>query len=396
MKLMRTFIKGTGKYIAPCIVPTSFFEDKKREFYTADHIRDQRENKEIAKKLTEITGIKERRYFDGHTTTSQSGTIAAKKAYVSAGVDPNKTEVIVFAHNFGDVRNEKEKFDCVPCHAARIKNHLGIENPYTVAYDVAIGGDSCGKDLHKLKDYLNLGPNDLVVETFEYEIDGLYEKAESAFSYLHVEKEQLQRIIVIHILDETLPLAIKVKNNLSIQNPELLCFDVIFGCPGWLHALNLIDSFIRLGKVKNGLAVGSEGLSLVSDPHDPDSQIYSDGGGATYAEGQEIDVPDKIQNWFYIFASVGAGMNRNVMIYHKDYGILGYLVCSDTLKYLNIIWMDGSYNPERPGMYLKMKGKIVFAYAKGKVPELIKELMDKLGIDISQVKRMFLHQANAT
>jgi len=85
-----------------------------------------------------------------------------------------------------------------------------------------------------------------------------------------------------------------------------------------------------------------------------------------------------------------------VMIYHKDYGILGYLVCSDTLKYLNIIWMDGSYNPERPGMYLKMKGKIVFAYAKGKVPELIKELMDKLGIDISQVKRMFLHQANAT
>ena len=394
----KTFIRATGKYIPERVVPNSDFEDpEKYEFFISNDKKEERSNLEIADKLAEITGIKERRYFDEHMTTSDAGYRAAKNAYDASRDDPQKTDVFIFAHNFGDIRYEEDKFDCVPCHAARIKNNLGVENPYTVAYDIAISGACLIRDLTKLKEYLALGPNDLVVETENYELTGIYEKAQRAFSLLDVQKESLHRIIVIHIIYEKLCLAAKVKRRLETANPDALAFDVLFGCPGWLHSVSIADAFITSEKAKKIMVIGAEALSRVSDYSDPDSQIYSDGGGAIYLEGRKVDVSETLDDSFFIFASVGAGMNRNVMVYSKKYGILGYLVCSDTTsKYLNLLWMDRSYNSKIAGLYLKIKGSTVFGYAKGKVPELIKQLMDKLGININQVIRMYLHQANET
>ncbi|MEI8009050.1 MAG: hypothetical protein WCI00_06855 [bacterium] len=389
----QTFIGATGRYISNRRVQNSYFEQRKIRFFTPDGRRDPRTNKEIVTKLGSITGIQERRYFRSNISTSNAGFFATQDARRSSGYNPKKTDVFIFAHNFGD----NGDFDCVPSHAARIKNILGIENPDIVACDFAIGGIHWKQDLDRLKDYLGVGPNDLVVETNGYDLTGISEKAQSAFSVLDMDKENLHRVIVIHNLYEEFCLASKVKARWGITSPDVLAFDVLFGCPGWLHGASLAELFISSGKAKRVMVIGAEALSRVSDPHDPDSQIYSDGAGATEFFGRVIAVPAKIDGKIFLFASVGAGMGANAMIYSKRYGMLGYMARSDTTpKHLNLLWMGKSYNPDLDGMFLKMSGRSVFGYAKGYVPELVKRLMDSLGIHISQITRIFLHQANET
>ncbi|MDZ7806668.1 MAG: 3-oxoacyl-[acyl-carrier-protein] synthase III C-terminal domain-containing protein [Gracilimonas sp.] len=46
---------------------------------------------------------------------------------------------IIVAHNFGDVKHGSNRTDMVPSLAARVKHKLEIENPCTIAYDVPFG-----------------------------------------------------------------------------------------------------------------------------------------------------------------------------------------------------------------------------------------------------------------
>ena len=79
-------------------------------------------------------------------------------------------------------------------------------------------------------------------------------------------------------------LAARVKSALGIANPACIAYDLPFGCPGWLQAVIQVDYFLRSGDAKRALVIGAETLSRVSDPHDRNSMIYSDGAGAAVLE----------------------------------------------------------------------------------------------------------------
>jgi 3-oxoacyl-[acyl-carrier-protein] synthase-3 len=77
-------------------------------------------------------------------------------------------------------------------------------------------------------------------------------------------------------------------------------------------------------------------------------------------------------------------------------GIMGASVqshCSDEAYYIN---MDSSYLPDSdPSIrYIKMKGRKVYEYAVRHVPPAMKDCLDKSGIDIDSLKKVFIHQAN--
>jgi 3-oxoacyl-[acyl-carrier-protein] synthase-3 len=55
------------------------------------------------------------------------------------GIDRESLDYIIVAQNFGDVKANNLKSDMVPTIAARVKHKLRIKNPYTVAYDVPFG-----------------------------------------------------------------------------------------------------------------------------------------------------------------------------------------------------------------------------------------------------------------
>ena len=72
-------------------------------------------------------------------TASDLGAFAGNKALEDAKIDPETLDYIICAHNFGDVKHKTIQSDILPCLAARIKHLLKIKNPKCVAYDILFG-----------------------------------------------------------------------------------------------------------------------------------------------------------------------------------------------------------------------------------------------------------------
>jgi 3-oxoacyl-[acyl-carrier-protein] synthase-3 len=100
---------------------------------------DPAENGRVVEKFREITEISERRYASDDLVASDLGIEAARLAVDDAGIDPEVLDYVIVAHNFGDVRADRPRVDLVPTLAARVKEALGIRNPACVAYDLPFG-----------------------------------------------------------------------------------------------------------------------------------------------------------------------------------------------------------------------------------------------------------------
>ncbi|HBL74587.1 MAG: 3-oxoacyl-ACP synthase [Bacteroidetes bacterium GWF2_42_66] len=163
--------------------------------------------------------------------------------------------------------------------------------------------------------------------------------------------------------------ASKVKARMKIKNPACVAHDVIAGCPGWIQGMIIADAYIRSGLYKRGAVIGADVLSRLSDPHDRDSLIYADGAGVTIVEGVESDVPT---------------------------GILSHSSRSDCDPYANLLTLGPSFNEEldKKNLYLKMSGHKLYVYALSFVPGVVKESIDKAGLQLTDIKKVIIHQAN--
>lgn len=134
---MNIKITGSGCYIPTEVVSNIDFAQ--HVFLNEDGTLFPNPNDVVAQKFLEITGIKERRYVSDDLTTSDIGTIAAKKAIEDSKIDPETLDYIIFAHNFGDVKKGTIQGDMLPSLAGKVKRNLGIRNPKCVAYDMLFG-----------------------------------------------------------------------------------------------------------------------------------------------------------------------------------------------------------------------------------------------------------------
>ncbi|MBW1682309.1 MAG: ketoacyl-ACP synthase III [Deltaproteobacteria bacterium] len=130
-----TVIKATGSHIPSRRVTNEHFVG--HEFYGENRKRLEKTTREIIKKFREITGIRERRYVPEGTNTSDIAYEAAKAAL--EGRDAETLDYIIVAHNLGDLECHGAPSDMIPTLAARVKRKLGIRNPYTVAFDLPFG-----------------------------------------------------------------------------------------------------------------------------------------------------------------------------------------------------------------------------------------------------------------
>ena len=196
-----------------------------------------------------------------------------------------------------------------------------------------------------------------------------------------IDPESIDQIILAHnfgnvisntIQTDAVPsLASRVKHNLGIHNPDCVAYDLLFGCPGWVQGLIQADAYFKSGMAKCCLVIGTETLSRVIDPYDRDSMIFADGAGACILEYKEVP--------------------------EKGPGILGSKVQTHAIDEAYYIYMDKSFYPNSDPRvrYIKMKGRKVFEYAMKKVPLAMKACLEKSGVGIDEVKKIFIHQANA-
>ncbi len=132
-----SIITGTGSYIPTKVVRNEDYLEN--EFYGPDGKKLEKSNKEIIQKFEEITCITERRHITDDLVNSDIAFFAAKDALESSGADKESFDYIIVAHNFGDVRADNKHFDFLPTLATRVKHKLKIENPNTIAYDLPFG-----------------------------------------------------------------------------------------------------------------------------------------------------------------------------------------------------------------------------------------------------------------
>lgn len=137
-KKVCTIIIGTGSYVPSKVIANDFFLNA--EFYDpATNKKFEIPNSDIIRKFYEITNIEERRYAESDQVTSDLGTLAARDAIESSGIDPETFEFILFAHNFGDMVHGLLQPDMTPSLANRVKTKLGINNPSILTNDVTSG-----------------------------------------------------------------------------------------------------------------------------------------------------------------------------------------------------------------------------------------------------------------
>ncbi len=134
---MNIKITGSGSYIPTEVVTNIDFA--KHVFLNDDGTPFPQPNEVIAEKFRDITGIEERRYVTDDLNTSDIASIAAKKAIEDAKIDPETLDYIIFAHNFGNVKKGAIQTDILPSLATRVKFDLRIKNPKCVAYDMLFG-----------------------------------------------------------------------------------------------------------------------------------------------------------------------------------------------------------------------------------------------------------------
>ena len=137
MKYLNTVIIGTGSHIPDVIVKNEDFVNQ--DFYTEKKEKIISLGEKIVRQFEAITGIQERRYADKGINTSDIAFFAAKEAIENSGIDPETIDQIILAQNFGDVEKGGTQSSQVPSIAARVKHLLKIKNPTCVAYDVVFG-----------------------------------------------------------------------------------------------------------------------------------------------------------------------------------------------------------------------------------------------------------------
>ena len=202
--------------------------------------------------------------------------------------------------------------------------------------------------------------------------------AQKAIEEAKINSEELDYIILAHnfgdvkknaIQSDILPsLATRVKYRLGIENPNCVAYDILFGCPGWIEGVIQAQAFIKAGIAKKCLVIGAETLSRVVDKHDRDSMIYSDGAGACIVEASE----------------------------NSSSGILSHATQTFTKEEAYFLHFGNSFdkNEDENVRYIKMNGRKIYEFALTNVPLAMKLALDKSGISIDEVKKIFIHQAN--
>lgn len=149
--------------------------------------------------------------------------------------------------------------------------------------------------------------------------------------------------------------------------------DLVAACSGFIYGLSVADAYIRAGRAKNALVVGSEVLSPLIDYTDRATCIlFGDGAGAAFlSECPEGD------------------------------GILSSHMQSDgNLWDLIHIPAPGSLNPLTPDLisqrmiYLRMAGNETFKHAVTKMGDVALKVLADAGYGVEDLALVVPHQAN--
>jgi 3-oxoacyl-[acyl-carrier-protein] synthase-3 len=350
--MKKSIITGTGSYIPSVMVPNRQFLDN--DFYDADGTKITKPTVDIVDKLQEITCIRERRYVADDLNVSDISFMAAESAL--DGIDRESLDFIIVAQNFGDVAVDNLKSDMVPTIAARVKHKLRIKNPYTVAYDIPFG---CPGWLHgmTIADYyiksgdakrvLVIGAETLSRVIDPHDVDGMIYSDGAGAALVEATDEDcgiLSHITRSDTYDKAFLLGVGKSYNPSHEGQEL--YIKMQGHEIYKYAVRTVPEVVKQSLDKAGLSLADVQKVLV---HQANQKMDEAILARLFKLYRIENIPEHIMpmtiSWLgnssvatlptmldllqrgnldnhelhsgdiVVFASVGAGMNVNSMVY---------------------------------------------------------------------------------
>jgi 3-oxoacyl-[acyl-carrier-protein] synthase-3 len=353
--MLYSIITGSGSYVPMLAVPNADFESHTFHESTGEKI--ERPILEIIEKFRQITGINERRYVEDHLVSSDMAALASEKAITSSGINKEQLDYIIVAHNFGDVKAGSTHVDMVPTLAARVKHKLGIQNPYCIAYDLPFGCPGWLQGVIQADYYIKSGDakNILVIgsETLSrisdpFDRDSMiYSDGAGAVVLSAIESDEpvgiMSHITRSDTREEVFYLKMDSSYNAKVAGQLYLKMN---GRKLYEYALKTVPPAIKLCIEKAGLgidhierilihqanekmddAIVNRLYDLYGIKHRPEYSMpmtiahLGNNSVATLPILYDMIINKNVENHFlspgdhFVFASVGAGMNVNAVVY---------------------------------------------------------------------------------
>lgn len=358
MQYLNSVITGSGSYIPTHIVKNSDFVH--HTFFEKNNMAIDSPGEEVVSKFKDITGINERRWVEKEQNCSDIAAIAAQRAIEDAAIDPETLDHIIVAHNFGDVIKGTIQTDLLPCLGARIKHTLGIQNPACVAYDIIFGCPGWVQGIIQAdafirsglaKKCLVIGTETLSRVVDKYDRDTMIFSDGAGATILEARQEDKKRGVlasatVTHALDQAYYLYLG-KSNAPESDPSIR-YIKMHGRKIYEYSITHVPQAIKAALDKTDVPVDEIKKILIHQANEKMDEaivkrfyrlygqkkdvsqvmpmnIYELGNSSVATvptlydmvvkgllKGHEINQDDML-----IFASVGAGMNINAVVYKQ-------------------------------------------------------------------------------
>ena len=155
-------------------------------------------------------------------------------------------------------------------------------------------------------------------------------------------------------------------------------FDYDLGCSGYVYGLAIANSFVESGLAKNVLLLTADTISKYLHPHDKNRLLFGDAASATLVSMEGIASIGNFER-----GTDGSGFEHIII---RNGGNRHRAMTGNSHK-------DDNGNTHYDD-YFDMDGEAVFNFTVERVPNLIKNSLEKNGIEKEDVDYYVFHQAN--
>ncbi len=162
-----------------------------------------------------------------------------------------------------------------------------------------------------------------------------------------------------------------------------MCLDFFHGCPGWVVSLSSVCSLVSTGNIKRAILLDGDEVSKWTMANNRETRpLFGDAGTATALEFDSQAKP------FYF--NIGT-LSEEGKALIEPYGGFRHPHTMETLKY-SLDCKAGKVPKEK---WIKVMDSMdIFSFAITKVPKAMKALCAEFDIDINDIDKLVLHQAN--
>lgn len=214
--------------------------------------------------------------------------------------------------------------------------------------------------------------------------DLCYNAAEKLIEELGWDKESIDLLALCTQTPDYLnhPTSFLVHDRLRLPETTM-CFDFFHGCPGWVVSLSSVCNLVSTGRIKRAILLDGDTLTRDCTPNNREEwPLFGDAGTATALEYDSDASP--------IYFNIGTLSEEGRALIHPNGGFRNPFTM-ETLKY-DLDRRAGKLLME--DIESRMDSMDVFSFAITKVPKALKKLCKEFDINIEEVDKLVLHQAN--